>query len=615
MWIVVVVLVCGLAGCPSKVDPRDGADIDPVADATEEAIDDTRPDGAGARDAEDVRGEEAREETADPADTASDGGDAREDTPEDAGGDGDASIDEVTVGACSPETPAGLAGCVEGARWQADLATIAVARPPWSAAWQATRDLCAERFEAYGYTVERHRYGLGTNVIGTRPGTVEPDALVLVSAHYDSVPDCPGADDNGSGVAGVLEVARVLAQKAHARTLVVACWDEEERGLVGSLAEAARMARSGKEVVAHFDFEMIGYFSDEPGSQRFPAGFELLFAEQAAAVQADGGQGDFITNIGGDDARRALDALEKYGRAVALETVTLELNAGLRASPLLADLRRSDHAAFWSFGYPAIMITDSANFRNTAYHCYDGEDTIDRLDPVRAAKVVQATVGAAAEALEEGGGAAVAGAPRACDVALQDCAGDASKCSLIDAGFGVIVNGCVRPAEARAGDGEACTRGSGGVGDDTCAPGLYRTDFGLPKSSPQARRCRRLCQTASACGAGERCVRWDGAVLDAGLCVPARDPFDAEACGEGLACRLEWLDIEARTLVPSCDWSGSHRLGARCEGGPCEVGLACVYESASGHRVCRALCDEGHACASGTCQTIPYADGLGSCAP
>lgn len=613
MRIVVAVLVCGLAGCPSKDDPRDGADSGPGADATEEASEDTRADDAG--DADDVRGEEAREEIADPADTASDDGDvAREDTAGD-GGDGATSVDEVTVGVCSTETPAGLAGCVERSRWQADLATIAVARPPWSAAWQATQDLCAERFEAYGYTVERHRYGLGTNVIGTRLGSVEPDALVVVSAHYDSVPGCPGADDNGSGVAGVLEVARVLAQKAHARTLVVACWDEEERGLVGSLAEAARMARSGREVVAHFDFEMIGYFSDEPGSQRFPAGFELLFAEQAAAVQADGGQGDFITNIGGDDARRALDALDKYGRAVALETVTLELNAGLRSSPLLADLRRSDHAAFWSVGYPAIMITDSANFRNTAYHCYDGDDTIDRLDPVRAAKVVQATVGAAAEALEEGGGTAVAGAPRACDVALQDCVGDASKCSLVDVGFGVIVNGCVAKGETTVGQGEVCTRGPGGIGDDTCAQGLYCTFFGLPESSPQARRCRRLCQTSSVCGAGERCVRWHGAVLDAGLCVPACDPFDREACGEGLACRLEWLDIDDRTLVPSCDWSGSRGVGARCGGGPCAAELACVYDDMSGHRVCRALCDEAHPCASGTCAMIPHANGLGSCAP
>jgi len=610
MRIVIAALVCVLAGCPSKDEEGPSADTETRADSTE----DTSVDGAS--DAADVAVDDAREVADDTADAAADSVDvAREDAPEDSGGDGDASVEEVTVGECSNETPAGLAGCVERARWQADLATIAVARPPWSAAWQATQDLCAERFEAYGFAVERHRYGLGTNVIGTRVGTVEPDALVVVSAHYDSVPDCPGADDNGSGVAGVLEAARVLAQKEHARTLMVACWDEEERGLVGSFAEAARMARGGKEVVAHFDFEMIGYFSDEPGSQQFPAGFELLFPAAAAAVQADGGQGDFITNIGGDDARLALGALDKYGRAVELETVTLELDAGMRSAPLLADLRRSDHASFWSVGYPAIMITDSANFRNGAYHCADGDDTIDRLDPVRAAKVVQATVGAAAEALEEGGGPAIAGAPRACDVALQDCSGEAPKCSLVEAGFGVLVNGCVNAAETPVGEGEVCTRGPGGTGDDTCAPGLFCTFFGLPESSPQTRRCRRLCDASSACGDGERCVRWNGAVLDSGLCLAACDPVDAQACGEGLACRLEWLDIEARTLVPSCNWSGSREVGARCEGGPCAAGLACVYDNTSGHRECRALCDEGHACASGTCETIPYADGLGSCAP
>ena len=97
-------------------------------------------------------------------------------------------------------------------------------------------------FASLGYTVEREAYGTGVNVIGVLDGTSAPAEQVVISAHYDSVANCPGADDNGSGVAGVLEAARVLSTSQHKRTLVVACWDEEEKGLIGSSAFVARAA-------------------------------------------------------------------------------------------------------------------------------------------------------------------------------------------------------------------------------------------------------------------------------------------------------------------------------------------------------------------------------------
>src|SRR5690606_20146741 len=138
-----------------------------------------------------------------------------------------------------------LSQCVEAARYQADLEAIAMPREPESAHWQAVQDLCAERLEGLGFTVERHAYATGVNVIGVREGTSEPQRRVLVGAHYDHIAGCAGADDNASGVAGALEAARVLAMASFPRTLVVACWDEEERGLIGSRAYAERARTNG----------------------------------------------------------------------------------------------------------------------------------------------------------------------------------------------------------------------------------------------------------------------------------------------------------------------------------------------------------------------------------
>ncbi len=577
----------------SEVDAVEEVDAQDDADALAEVDQDTGGDSSG--------------DTVDTVDTLLDTADSAE-------------VETVVVGACATDSPAGLAGCVERARYEADLATVAVARPTWTPAWEATRDLCATRLGELGFTVERHTYGLGTNVIGTRLGKTQPDHLVLVGAHYDSIPQCPGADDNGSGVAGVLEVARVLAQAEHDRTLVVACWDEEERGLIGSIAAATRMSRAGSRVVANFNFEMIGYYSDEPNTQQFPQGFEFIFPEAAAAVTANENRGDFITNIGGDDAGPQLDALAKYGRALGLPTVSLALNKDLRSSPFLADLRRSDHAAFWAHGYPAIMLTDGANFRNSAYHCGSGPDAIARLDPVRASKVVAATVGAAAEALQVSTtSVGTSGVPRACDVDLQDCGGATPKCSIVDNGFGMLANGCVPEAAVTVGKGASCTRGAGGVGDDNCAPGLFCALFGKPQGNPQERQCLPLCDASATCAEGERCVRWGGALLDAGVCVPTCDPFDPQACGAGLACAYEWLELNDQSLVASCDWAGAAKAEAACNSVDCEAGLACVADLDSGLRVCRALCDADHACA-GDARCVPYrstgaAVGRGTCVP
>jgi Zn-dependent M28 family amino/carboxypeptidase len=312
------------------------------------------------------------------------------------GGDDDSGPAEpAPLPACDATSAAGLAGCASRERWAIDLATLAVPRPPGSAGWQAAQDLCADRFASAGFTVERQSYGTGVNVIGTRVGAAATPRVIL-SAHYDSVENCAGADDNASGVAGLLEAARVLGPASFGGTLVVACWDEEESGMIGSAAYAA--TASGPIDVA-FVFEMIGYRSFVPGSQSLPTGFDVLFPQQTTALAQRGDPGDFIATIADPSAQASAAAYAASAPALSLPVMTLEVPESLLDSPLVADLRRSDHASFWSVGAPAIMVTDTAEFRNPHYHCTSGPDAPADLDSDFAARVVGATVSAAASRL------------------------------------------------------------------------------------------------------------------------------------------------------------------------------------------------------------------------
>ena len=121
-----------------------------------------------------------------------------------------------------------LVNAVDGARYKADLDFISKPRPPGSAHWKAVQDRCASRFSELGYTVELHAYETGVNVLGVKAGAGRAGEQVVVSAHYDHIENCDGADDNGTGVAGLLETAGVLSKDRFDRTLVLACWDQEE---------------------------------------------------------------------------------------------------------------------------------------------------------------------------------------------------------------------------------------------------------------------------------------------------------------------------------------------------------------------------------------------------
>lgn len=299
-----------------------------------------------------------------------------------AGGNGGVSIESMVT-------------AVDVSRYEADLNAVTGVRNNGSAAWQAAQDLCADRLTSLGFTVERQNYGTGVNVIGTLPG--QTDTQLIISAHYDAVPNCEGADDNASGVAGALEAARVLSAAQYERTLVVACWDEEERGLIGSSEYASRARAQQVDIAAMYSLEMIGYSSDEPNTQLLPVGFAALFPAQVAEVQANEFRGDFIALVANERSFVMNKAFERYADGLGLPWIELTLKNIVLFSPATADLRRSDHAPFWEQSYPGIMLTDSANFRNFHYHCTEGPDTTDRLDSDFAVKVIKSVVGATAE--------------------------------------------------------------------------------------------------------------------------------------------------------------------------------------------------------------------------
>ncbi len=249
-----------------------------------------------------------------------------------------------------------------------------------SAAAGALRYL-TDQLQGWGYEVTVHRYGGApheVNLVAPRPGT-DPAAPVLeIGAHWDSVPGSPGADDNASGVAGVLEVARALSTMDGLRRGVRFClFGGEEDGFVGS---TAHLDRAGDTVDGAIILEMIGYRSGVPGSQRVPADLARLVDAPTT--------GDFIAVVA-DPASAGYAAAFAAGAPPELPVFTLTA-----PGPVFADLYRSDHVPYWLSGRRAIQLTDTADYRNPHYH--QPTDTLDTLDVEFAALVARAVTGAAA---------------------------------------------------------------------------------------------------------------------------------------------------------------------------------------------------------------------------
>jgi Zn-dependent M28 family amino/carboxypeptidase len=188
-----------------------------------------------------------------------------------------------------------------------------------------------------------------------------------VAAHYDTVPHSPGADDNGSGLAVMLEAARRMKDYPVRRPVRFVAFCLEEAELLGSTAYAGELKANGEELEGAIVLECVGYVAREEESQQAPAGLSV-------AVPVTG---DFLAMIGNERSLVLVRAMEEAARqeAADLQVVSLVVPG---QGELFPDVRRSDHAAFWQHGYPAVMLTDTANFRNPHYH--RPTDTIETLD-------------------------------------------------------------------------------------------------------------------------------------------------------------------------------------------------------------------------------------------
>jgi Zn-dependent M28 family amino/carboxypeptidase len=237
-----------------------------------------------------------------------------------------------------------------------------------------------ESLEAAGYGVRPQAYEVQgrhvENLEATLAGTTDSDSIIVVGAHYDTVIGCPGANDNATGIAATLEIARRFAGAPRPRTIRFVAFANEEppffqTAAMGSVVYAEAAKRRGDAIRAMLSLETIGYYSDAPGSQQYPSPLDLLFPDVGNFI-------GFVSNLG---SARLLRAAQCAFRA----RTPFPIHAA-PAPESVPGVGWSDQWAFWRAGYPALMVTDTAPYRYPWYHTAD--DTPDKIDFERFAIVV-----------------------------------------------------------------------------------------------------------------------------------------------------------------------------------------------------------------------------------
>ena len=234
-------------------------------------------------------------------------------------------------------------------------------------------------FEKQGFTVRPQEYEIdGKGVVNLEaelPGKALPGEFVIVGAHYDTVPGSPGANDNASGVAALLELARLYAGRSMERSLRFVAFVNEEppffqTHLMGSRVYARELKERKENVAAFLSLETIGFYSDEPGSQNYPAPFGMMYPDR----------GNFIGFVGNTASRALVRRCVKSFRSH-----TPFPSEGIAAPGAVPGVGWSDQWSFWQEGFPGIMVTDTAPYRYPYYH--EAYDTPDRLDYESTARV------------------------------------------------------------------------------------------------------------------------------------------------------------------------------------------------------------------------------------
>ena len=234
-----------------------------------------------------------------------------------------------------------------------------------------------------GYKVRRQAYTPGgtgvecANLDVEIPGAVRPDEVVVIGAHYDSVGESPAANDNGSGVAATLALARRFAGTKPERTLRFVMFVNEEPPFfftedMGSHVYARNCKARRENIVAMMTPETIGYYSDDEGSQRYPIPVGGFYPTR----------GDFIAFVG---MHESAPLIRRVVGTFRRECAFPSIGAGLPS--IVPMVGASDHWSFWCMGYPSLMITDTAPFRYPHYHLRS--DTPDKIDFAKMARVVE----------------------------------------------------------------------------------------------------------------------------------------------------------------------------------------------------------------------------------
>lgn len=235
-------------------------------------------------------------------------------------------------------------------------------------------------FRSFGYEVDFQKYKIRNrvfkNIIVTKTGDSKSAEVIVLGAHYDSMRG-PGADDNASAVAGLLETARIFSGKPTGRTIKFIAFTNEEPPLFKKKSMGSRVytkaARENKDdIKGALILEMIGYFSDKPRSQHHPLGLNLFYPRT----------GNFIGIIGNAKSKQLIRYMvSSFRRATDLPVERIV------APDIVIGIGMSDDWSFWKEGYPAVIITDTSYFRNPNYH--KKSDTYDTLDYKSMAEVTK----------------------------------------------------------------------------------------------------------------------------------------------------------------------------------------------------------------------------------
>jgi Zn-dependent M28 family amino/carboxypeptidase len=251
-------------------------------------------------------------------------------------------------------------------------------------ALRAAADYIQTELRSYSYSPERQSFTVHGNEFwnleAVLPGA-DPNGIVVIGAHYDTAGGLPGANDNGSGVAAALELARRFSGSKGRHTIRWVFFANEEPPYfqtpgMGSYVYAKRCRERGEDVRAMLSLETIGYYSDEPGSQSYPVGFHPGYPNRGDFL-------GFVANFRSIGLLRS--ALKSFRRTSSLPAEGAAAPAGIPG------IGWSDHWAFWQFGYKAIMLTDTAPYRYPFYHT--ARDTPEKLDYDRLARAVTGIAG------------------------------------------------------------------------------------------------------------------------------------------------------------------------------------------------------------------------------